>query len=764
MSATSGGVKAGKAFIVIEALDKTSTVINTVGAKFQSLGKNIKTLGNDLVKSFGQSIAGIGKQMALIAGYSAIPLALSAKTFAGFDDSMRRVEARSKGTAEEMEALRNQAKELGRTTAFTASQVGDLQSKLAQKGFSRKDIGQMTEGVVNLALAGGSGSEEDPTLAADLVSGALKSWKMDASQSGKVADLFTAAVNNSNFGLQSLIDTFKYVGPIAKEYGRSLEEAIAISAQMVDVNIEASSAGMAYRNVLLEMSDPAATDKFNKRLKELTGKTVEFIKDTGDLKALPDVMFEIGEAMKGLGTAQRGEVLNMLFGKRAIVPASVIASSENPFKSMMEVLAGSNGLAEKTRKTMEEGLGGSFRSLMSAVEGVAISIGEALEPTLIPLVAKINNVLQIVSRWIEQNQGLVVSILGGLAALGSLGAALFAGGTAIAMFGGAIAAIGSIIAGIGTVLGMLATPVGAVVAILGVLAIEAAASFAVVMAKSQDLRDSVVGAFQSIVSTVTDIGGGIADAFQAGDLDLAWKIAMQGMKLLWLQTLNDMLDIAAKWGDGLRKMFIENVKMAMKAAINPMALIGEAAGASNPLMAIMEEVAMLDTNESIAREKLNALQLEALKKRREREEEAKAKAAEEEAKAAEEEAKAVAKRNRMAPVKAPEVPDDEPEPKDPDLSLAEIDRWEAAGREILNDLTNSLGAIADVEEAGDKGTQSVLSGLAQGSLEAATQAIENQIRAEADKDKGDVQEEQLAALKNIDNNLKNNVVIMEPIA
>lgn len=47
----------------------------------------------------------------------------------------------------------------------------------------------------------------------------------------------------------------------------------------------------------------------------------------------------------------------------------------------MGYIKGSEGAAQQMADTMESGLGGSFRTLKSAVEGLAISFGERLAPT-----------------------------------------------------------------------------------------------------------------------------------------------------------------------------------------------------------------------------------------------------------------------------------------------------------------------------------------------------------------------------------------------
>ena len=443
--ATTGGIKAGKAFVIIEALDKTGSVLRAVHKRMRSFANDMTSLGKGLlVKGF----AGL------------LPVGLSLRTFSNFDDALRKVEARSSGTAEEMKALRHQAKELGRTTSFTAGQIGELQAKLAQKGFNRAQLQQMTPAVQDLARGAGEGTEEDTTLAADLVSGTLRSFQLGADQSTRVADVMTAAVNNSNFTLQALIDSMKYAAPVAQQFNLGLEETVATLAQMTNVNLDASTAGTAFRNMLLELSDAGKRTKFLSALQKETGQTIDMVdQSSGNLKPLPDILFAIGEATRDLGSAKKGELFNMIFGKRAIVPSLVLGSSANPFGDLLTVLNNSQGVARKTAVQMDAGLGGAYRLLMSAVEGVAIAIGEALSPSLVNLAGIIGNILPDVAKWIEQNQGMVVSVTAAIATVVGLGAGLIGLGAAIHLvaFGfSGLASVASVAAG---AVGLLMAPV-----------------------------------------------------------------------------------------------------------------------------------------------------------------------------------------------------------------------------------------------------------------------------------------------------------------
>lgn len=526
--ATAGGVRAGKAFIVVEALDKTGMVLKRLAGKMRAFSKQITAVGQKLLR---------------LGAVGILPFAASAKVFANFDDSMRKVEARSSGTVQEMEALRDQVKELGRTTSFTASQVGELQAKLAQKGFNRSAIKNMTGDVLNLAKAAGEGTDADGILAADLISGTLRAFKMEATEASRVADIFTAAVNNSNFTLDGLVTSLANAGPVASRFKVPLEDTVAVLSGMTNLNIDASSAGTAFRNILLKLSDTAGRSKFNAMLKEATGQTMKFTDASGNLRPLPQLLFEIGDAVKNLGTAEQGELLNTLFGLRAVVGAGALSEGKNSFLELQEILQNSDGTAQKTADTMESGLGGAFRKFKSAVEGVAIALGEAIAGPLTKFTEFIGPILNKVAEWISENGNLVGTIALVVAGVLAAGAALIA-------LGGIVSVLSFAVSGLVIVFKVLAAVVATVVSPVGLFIAAIAGGIALLAFFSQTVRTQLLGAWGfirdimgKIAEAFTTAWEGIKDAMKAGDLELAGKIAWQGLKVIWLEATTSLMNI-----------------------------------------------------------------------------------------------------------------------------------------------------------------------------------------------------------------------------
>lgn len=542
MGATVQGIKAGRAYVLIDAIDKTGAVLNTVGGKFKNFAAKMTALGQGVLSK------------SLMA---AAPIALSAKRFIDFDDALRRVEAKSEGTVGQMAALREEAKRLGLNSAYSAVQIGDMMQNLAQKGFDRSQILAMSQSIVNLAQATGSGVDltQDAVQAADLVSGTLRAFKMEATDAAKVADIMTQAANASNLTLEDLITSLSYAGPVAKQYGVSLEDTVAVMGQLANLNIRAETSGTAFRNMLLEMSNPKERDKFNKMLKDAgVDKQISFVDEMGNLRQMPNILLEIGDAIKHLGTAEQGHILYELFGKRALVPATAIATGKNAFLDMQKAMHNYEGAAKKASDITQGGIGGVWRRFLASIEGLALAIGDGLAPDLERLGIQITTFLRNFTAWASENKTVLVSILalvlGGIA----LGASLLVVGMVVGSIGATITGLGVAFSTCAAILGFFATPLGWVVAGIAVLTIGLAALLyylyqtnTTFQAWANNLGSTFVGLFAGIGDTARTTIGGVISAIMSGRIGTAWAIVCKGLQLGFFQLIDNLAKLWHGW-------------------------------------------------------------------------------------------------------------------------------------------------------------------------------------------------------------------------
>lgn len=528
--ATAARVKAGEAFVAIEALDKTGYVLDRIAKK---------------MSNWSHKMTDLGRRAVIAATIAAIPVALSTKVFASFDTSMRKVEARTVGTASEMSDLRTQAEDLGRTTSYTASQVGELMAVLGQKGFNRQQIRAMTPHVMNLGKGAGEGTEEDLPLAAALTSNALRIFGMQAGESQRVADVLTKAVNSSALSLESLTESFKYLGPLPHKTNMSLEETVATLGMLGNLGIEGSMSGTAIRGMILGLSDATKRANFSKMLQQVTGKTVELVDAAGNMKKPVDILFSMGEALDGVGSAQQLEILGQLFGDRQLVSADAISAGVKSFTELKQMLENAAGTAAKTAKKMDEGPGGAMVRFLSAVEGIQIALGKALGPILVGVTDRISTLITKFAKWIDANQSVVTALVAAVASVGTLGVGLLGLGLALKVVSLGLVGLNAVLAvtkGAMAIL-LLANP--------ATLAIGGLAAAIVLLGGRASVLAGVAAKFSGMATLLKDAWKGVTSSLASGDMFGAMKIGWLTVKVLWLRGL---ASLKQAWGGFFRSL------------------------------------------------------------------------------------------------------------------------------------------------------------------------------------------------------------------
>ena len=401
----SGSIRAGAAYVEVTAqTSKLQRGLANAQAQLQQ---------------FGRSCTAIGKDMLMLSGAFAVPMAMAVKGFAEFDDQMRLVKAVTKSTKQEFESLTQVAAKLGRETSFTAKQVADGMVSLGRMGFSPKEIEQAIQPTLDLARATGTDLGE----AANIAANSMRIFGIEASRMSDVADILTATANGSAQTLTDLFEALKMAGPQAKAAGENITDTSAAIGVLANLGIKGSLAGTALRKSFSQFAKTKVQDK----LKAVGISTVDA---NGNLRKMAEIIADIGRVMATMPSAEKLAFAEDIFDIRGSLAGLSLGGNVKELDAFIERLYDVKGTARTTAQEMDDGLGGSFRKLLSAVEGAMNAIGKALEGTLKPFVDKITATTLAVIKWIEANSGLVTAFAATIAGTAALGAALIVIGVA----------------------------------------------------------------------------------------------------------------------------------------------------------------------------------------------------------------------------------------------------------------------------------------------------------------------------------------------
>ena len=366
------------------------------------------------------------------------------------------VQALTGATGTEFEDLSNQAKELGKTTMFSATQSANAMSELASAGFTTTEIMSAMPGLLDLAASGNIGLAE----AANIASSTLRGFGLEASQSSHVSDVLAEAAARTNAGVTDMGMAMGYIAPVASAMGVSIEETAAAVGLLSNAGIQGSKAGTVLRSALSSLAKPS------KEASELMANLGFNAYDAnGKMIPLNKVIANLQKSMSGLTDEQKQNALVTIFGQEALSGMlALIASGPDELNNLTNGFENCDGAAKGMADTMQNNLQGKVTQFKSALEGAGIAIGENLLPALTKIVEKATGVVQGFGKLDSSTQSMIVNF--GLMAA--------AAGPVISFVGKFTAGIGSLVSGIsaavsgvggfGSILGALISPAGAIVA------------------------------------------------------------------------------------------------------------------------------------------------------------------------------------------------------------------------------------------------------------------------------------------------------------
>ena len=357
------------------------------------LGDAVLHIGADLTdlnSKLGQAKKGVNRTLGNIkkmgAGLSATvtaPIvaigASSFKTAAEFEQSMAKVQAVSGATGAQFKALEQDALRLGSSTSFTASEVSGLQLEFAKLGFTSDEITKVTESTLNLAKASGS----DLATSAEVAGATLRGFGLEADETSRVTDVMASSFSTSALDMSTFKDAMKFVAPVAKAAGVSLEDTTAMLGSLANAGIKGSQAGTALRRIISDLG--------------ATGGDV-----SAALKDLSNTELTLADAKDEVGRSAQSALL-------------VLTKSTEQTAELGDAYRNSAGSAKDMAGTMDNTSQGALARMNSAIEGAQIAFGKVLAPVIEKVAKFVENLANKFSN-LSERQKKVIAIIGGVAA------------------------------------------------------------------------------------------------------------------------------------------------------------------------------------------------------------------------------------------------------------------------------------------------------------------------------------------------------------
>ena len=393
-------------------LDTAVNEIESTQNKMQGItkvGDAFKSVGATLTAAVTAPIVGLG--------------VASIKTGMEFDSSMSKVQALSGASAQDMAKLEKVARDMGKSTVFSATEAADALGYMALAGWDVNESTDALPGVLNLAAASGMGLAE----ASDMCTDYMSAFGMEANRAGEFADMLAYAQANSNTTTAQLGEAFKNCAVNCNGFGMDAQQTTAALGLLANQGLKGAEAGTALNAVIRDMTSKMKDGHIQ------IGKTNVAVTDAqGNFRNFSDIVADVQKATEGMTEAERLNALQGVFTADSIKAMGILTSgTKGELEGFTDELYNSSGAAQEMADTMNDNLAGDLKELGSAFGELKLQISDALSGAIRPIIQGLTDLINKFLDLPAPVKNFILALAGIVAAIGPL---LFGIGSAITIF------------------------------------------------------------------------------------------------------------------------------------------------------------------------------------------------------------------------------------------------------------------------------------------------------------------------------------------
>lgn len=406
------------------------------GEKLKTVGDNISSAGQKMLPVTA-AVTGLGTAAVTTAANFESSMSQVQATMGVTKDAMSTVDGQSVNT---MDTLSELAKKMGAETAFSAKECADALNYLALAGYDTQQMCDTLPTVLNLAAAG----DIDLASASDMVTDAMSALGMGVDESTKMVDQMAKTASSTNTSVAQLGEGILTIGATAKSIKGGTAELNTALGILANNGIKGAEGGTHLRNVILSLQNP--TDKAAAQMDALG---VSVYDSNGNMRSLNDILGDLNKSMDGMTSADKANIIATIFNKTDLASVNaLLANTGDTWDSLQNSITNSAGAAQQMADTQLDNLQGQITILKSALEGLAISFGELLMPSIKQIVDWVQKFVDWLNSMDEGTKKVVVTVALLAAAIGPV----------LIVIGKVISAVGTIM----TVVPKIASAISAV--------------------------------------------------------------------------------------------------------------------------------------------------------------------------------------------------------------------------------------------------------------------------------------------------------------
>lgn len=493
------------------SLDMVASKFEAMGQKLESIGSHITSLGTKLTASVTAPIVGAATK--------------AVTSFAEVDKVMQLTNATMGNTADEAKALNDAMESAAANSTFGMSDAATATLNFARAGLTATEAANALAPAMNLAA--GEGGELE-TVSAGLVA-TINGFGDSFENTGRYADVFANACNNSALDVNALSESLSVAAPIFSAAGYEIEDATLYLGTMANAGIDANTAANSLKTGLARLVSPA------KEGSEMLSKLgLSVTNADGSMKDAVTIQKELHDSFASLSESEQIAAASAIFGKNQMSNwLALVNTAPEDVNKLNEALQ-KEGTTSQMAEAMMGGFGGSIEKLKSSLDVLMTSLGSIIADYLTPVIAKVQEWLDKFNAMSDSEKDQVVRIAAIAAAVGPL---LMGLGKVISIVGKvmqfapqlatALQGVSGVFGGVGASAGAALAPIAGVAAAIGVLV----AAFMNLWNNNEQFKTNMTGTWESIKESFSGFISQIQERLPK--IQEAFSNVVEAIKPIW---------------------------------------------------------------------------------------------------------------------------------------------------------------------------------------------------------------------------------------
>lgn len=348
-------------------------------------GMTFKMVARLVTKDFEKGIGKLKRQLSIFGNFLKGAFTIGSITMFGkamveasmeFEDAMARVKSVCNATTEEMQMMTAEARKMGETTRYTATEAAKAMENLVRNGLSAEQATKALSSVLQLAQANAIGLDE----AAVILTNTLNMFNLSVNEAARVNDVLSSTAANTATNVSELYDALANAAPVASVLGFSIEEVNAALGALAQRGVKGADAGTQLRMAFVKLTDPAILKKLKEYNINIDEQTIKADGLAGTFRKLYNAQLSMTQLVD-------------IFSQKGAAGMANLIMAYQQFERVLNITENSMGTTERMFGQSMGNMNQEIKVLISVWESFLITMGNKTSGIFVGIVRLLQNLI-----------------------------------------------------------------------------------------------------------------------------------------------------------------------------------------------------------------------------------------------------------------------------------------------------------------------------------------------------------------------------------